>query len=158
MTLKIRPMSLGDKPTLLGILGNTPEFKTFEVDVAKEVIDSYLAHGVSSGYIIDVAEDVDGVAGYICYGETPCTEGSWSIYWIAVDRSRRRRGLGKALSEAAETAIKQARGRLIFIETSSTPAYENTRQFYLTRGYEIVARIADFYVPGDDKLILQKKL
>ncbi len=158
MTLKIRPMSLNDKSKLLSILENTPEFKPFEVDVAKEVIDSYLAHGVSSGYIIEVAEDNDGVAGYICYGETPCTIGSWSIYWIAVDRSRRMKGLGKALSEAAETAIKQAHGRLIFIETSSSPPYENSRRFYLARGYEVIARIPDFYMPGDDKLILQKKL
>jgi len=158
MTLKIRPMSPVDKPVLLGILENTPEFKVFEVDVAREVIDSYLALGLGSGYIIQVAEDNDGVAGYICYGETPCTVGSWSIYWIAVDRSRRRKGVGKALSEVAETAIMQAHGRLIFIETSSTPAYENTRHFYLIRGYEVIARIPDFYAPGDDKLILQKKL
>jgi ribosomal protein S18 acetylase RimI-like enzyme len=158
MTLKIRPMSLEDRPVLLGILENTPEFKTFEVDVAREVIDSYLAHGVISGYIIQVAEDNDGVAGYICYGETPCTVGSWSIYWIAVDRSRRAKGIGKTLSDTAETAIKEANGRLIFIETSSTPAYENTRRFYLKRGYEVIARIPDFYAPGDDKLILQRKL
>jgi ribosomal protein S18 acetylase RimI-like enzyme len=140
------------------IIKNTPEFKPFEVKVAEELIDYYLAEGVKSGYIIQIAEDDGEVAGYICYGETPCTVGTWDIYWIAVDRARRGKGIGKALSETAETAIKQARGRLAFIETSSTPLYENTRQFYLARGYEQVARIPDFYSPSDDKLILQKKL
>ena len=158
MTVIVRPMSPGDKPALLRMLKNTPEFKPFEVTVAEELIDSYLASGENSEYIIRIAEDNGEVAGYICYGETPCTVGTWDIYWIAVDRSRRGKGLGKALSETAETAIKQARGRLIFIETSSTPLYENTRQFYLARGYEVIARIPDFYMPGDDKLILQKKL
>jgi ribosomal protein S18 acetylase RimI-like enzyme len=151
-------MSAKDKRALLQILKNTPEFKPFEMVVAEELIDFYLADGVKSGYIIQIAEDDGELAGYICYGETPCTVGTWDIYWIAVAREKRGRGIGKALSEVAETAIKQARGRLAFIETSSTPLYENTRNFYLGRGYELIARIPDFYMPGDDKLILQKKL
>jgi len=151
-------MSAADKRALMPILKNTPEFKPFEVAVAEELIDYYLADGVKSGYNILIAEDDGQVAGYVCYGETPCTVGTWDIYWIDVSREKRGRGIGKMLSEAAETAIKKARGRLAFIETSSTPLYENTRKFYLGRGYEIVARIPDFYMPGDDKLILQKRL
>jgi ribosomal protein S18 acetylase RimI-like enzyme len=158
MAVKIRPMSAKDKRALLQILKNTPEFKPFEMVVAEELIDFYLADGLKSGYIIQIAEDDGELSGYICYGETPCTVGTWDIYWIAVAREKRGRGIGKALSEAAETAIKQARGRLAFIETSSVPLYENTRNFYLGRGYELIARIPDFYMPGDDKLILQKKL
>ena len=147
-----------DKRPLMRILENTPEFKPFEVVVAEELIDYYIEDAVRSGYHILVAEDDGAVAGYVCYGETPCTEGTWDIYWIAVSGQKRGKGLGKMLSEAAEAAIKKAHGRLAFIETSSTPLYENTRQFYLRRGYEIVARIPDFYMPGDDKLILQKRL
>jgi ribosomal protein S18 acetylase RimI-like enzyme len=147
-----------DKPGLTRILRNTPEFKSFEVAVAEEVIDSYLNDPRGSGYSILIAEDDGEVAGYICYGETPLTVGTWDIYWVAVDRQKRGRGIGEALSERAETAIKKAGGRLAIIETSSTPLYENTRNFYQRRGYETVACIPDFYMPGDDKLILQKKL
>jgi ribosomal protein S18 acetylase RimI-like enzyme len=151
-------MSAADKPALMQILKNTPEFKPFEVVVAEELIDYYLEDGLKSGYNTLIAEDDGEVAGYICYGETPCTVGTWDIYWIAVSREKRGKGIGRMLSETAEAAIKKAHGRLAFIETSSTPLYENTRQFYLRRGYEIVARIPDFYMPGDDKLILQKRL
>jgi ribosomal protein S18 acetylase RimI-like enzyme len=147
-----------DKPALMRILRNTPEFKPFEVVVAEEVIDSYLSDSQDSGYFILIAEDNGEIAGYICYGETPLTVGTWDIYWVAVDRKKRRRGIGEALSETAETAIKKDGGRLAVIETSSTPLYENTRDFYKRRGYETVARIPDFYMPGDDKLILRKKL
>jgi D-alanine-D-alanine ligase len=150
-------MVAADKPALMRILRNTPEFKPFEVAVAEEVIDSYL-NEPRVGYFTLIAEDGGEIAGYICYGETPCTVGTWDIYWVAVDRAKRRRGIGKILSETAETAIKKAGGRLAIIETSSTPLYENTRNFYLGRGYETVARIPDFYMPGDDKLILRKKL
>jgi ribosomal protein S18 acetylase RimI-like enzyme len=151
-------MVAGDKPALMRILQDTPEFKPLEVVVAEEVIDSYLSNPRKSGYHTLVAEEGPLVSGYICYGETPCTVGTWDIYWIAVAREKRGRGIGKALTEAAEAAIKKAGGRLAIIETSSTPPYENTRNFYLDRGYEIIARIPDYYLPGDDKLILRKIL
>jgi ribosomal protein S18 acetylase RimI-like enzyme len=128
------------------------------VAVAEEVIDSYLKDSFSSGYHILVA-DVDSiVTGYICYGPTPMTEGTWDIYWMAVAREKQDQGIGSALMESAENEIVRAEGRLAIIETSSTPAYEKTRHFHLSHGYEIVARIPDFYAPGDAKLILQKRL
>jgi ribosomal protein S18 acetylase RimI-like enzyme len=140
------------------ILRNTPEFKPHEVAVAEEVIDAYLNDPQESGYFTLVAVDNGEIAGYICYGETPCTLGTWDIYWVAVDREKRGRGIGKVLSETAEAAIKKVGGRLAIIETSSTPLYDNTRNFYLRRGYETIARIPDFYMTGDVKLIMVKKL
>jgi ribosomal protein S18 acetylase RimI-like enzyme len=140
------------------ILRNTPEFKPSEAAVAEEVIDSYLHEPVGSGYYVLVAESDSAVVGYICFGPTPLTDGTWDLYWQAVDREKRGQGIGSALIEAAEREIKRARGRLALIETSSTPAYEKTRLFQYCHDYEIIACIPDFYSPGDDKLILQKHL
>jgi len=128
------------------------------VAVAEELIDSYLEYPSNSGYHILVAEVDSTVTGYICYGSTPLTEGTWDLYWMAVSREKQGRGIGSALMKSAEKEIVRAKGRLAIIETSSTPAYEKTRHFHLSQGYEIVARIPDFYAPGDDKLILQKRL
>jgi ribosomal protein S18 acetylase RimI-like enzyme len=151
-------MSHEDKPRIIKILRDTPEFKPFEVAVAEEVIDSYLNDPSGSGYHILVAEVNSTVTGYICYGPTPMTEGTWDIYWEAVAQEKQGQGIGSALTKAAEKNIVKAKGRLAIIETSSTPAYEKTRSFHISQGYEIVARIPDFYAPGDDKLILQKRL
>ncbi|HJX12801.1 MAG TPA: GNAT family N-acetyltransferase [Dehalococcoidales bacterium] len=158
MTVIIRPMSAADKPAVMQILLNTPEFKPFEVAVAEEVIDGCLADPAGSGYYTLVAVEDASVRGYITYGPTPLTEGTWDIYWEAVDREKRGRGTGRALMEAAEADIRQASGRLIVIETSSTPLYEGTLRFHLACGYGEIARIPDFYSPGDDKLLLQKRL
>jgi ribosomal protein S18 acetylase RimI-like enzyme len=128
------------------------------VAVAEEVIDSYLKDSFGSGYHILVAEVDSTVTGYICYGPTPLTEGTWDIYWEAVARERQGQGIGSTLMESTEKEIVRARGRLAIIETSSTTAYEKTRHFYLSHGYELVASIPDFYAPGDDKLILHKRL
>ena len=137
MTTKIRPMTQRDKPAIIRILTATPEFKPSEVVVA----------------------EVDRLAvGYICYGPTPLTEGTWDIYWIAVAQGEQSRGVGSALIALAEDEIKKAQGRLAIIETSSKPEYEKTRRFHNRQGYELIGRIPDFYAPGDDKLILQKRL
>jgi len=128
------------------------------VVVAEELIDYYLEDSSSSGYHILVAEVDSNVTGYICYGPAPLTEGTWDVYWVAVAPERQGQGIGGALMKSAEKDIVRAKGRLSIIETSSTPAYEKTRHFHLSQGYEIVARIPDFYAPGDDKLILQKRL
>ena len=123
--------------------------------VAIEVIDSYLNDPEHSGYYTLVAEDRSGIIGYICYGQTPLTEGTWDLYWEAVSREKQGKGIGSALIDAAEKQIKKAKGRLAIIETSSTPAYEKTRHFHHKNGYNEIACIPDFYSPGDDKIILR---
>lgn len=140
------------------ILKNTPEFKQSEVAVAEEVIDICLKDPVNSGYCVMIAEDGPGISGYICYGPTPLTDGTWDIYWEAVAQEKRGQGIGSTLTKTTEKEIRKADGRLVLIETSSTPMYEKTRSFHLGHGYEIIARIPDFYSPGDDKLVLQKRL
>jgi ribosomal protein S18 acetylase RimI-like enzyme len=151
-------MSAADKPALMRILQHTPEFRPDEVAVAEEVIDAYLQDPEGTGYHTLVAQSSSEIAGYICYGQTPCTVGTWDIYWVAVAGDRRGQGIGGALTKNAEDAIRKASGRMILIETSSSPIYENTRHFYLGQGYEPIARIPDFYAPGDDLLIMQKRL
>jgi GNAT superfamily N-acetyltransferase len=125
--------------------------------VAEELIDCCLRDGEKSGYFIQVAEHNNEAIGYVCYGPTPLTKGTWDIYWEVVSRNNRGQGIGGILLKAAEKAIRKARGRMSLIETSSTPAYEKTRNFYSHHGYEEIARVPDFYELGDDKLVLQKK-
>ena len=158
MTIKIRPMVTRDKTALMKILRSTSEFKPAEVMVAEEVIDSYLLNPHGSDYHVFVAEADSAIAGYICYGPTPLTEGTWDIYWMAVVAEKQGKGIGGALLAHAEDRIREAQARLIVIETSSKTGYEKTRRFYLSHGYEVISRIPDFYAPGDDKLILQKQL
>lgn len=149
-------MTQADKPALMVILRKTPEFKPFEVEVAEELIDANLED--PTNYYIFIADVGGAVAGYICYGPTPVTEGTWDIYWEAVARERQGLGIGGRLMAAALQEIKDAGGRLAVIETSGIPSYEKTRRFYTGLGYETAARIPDFYAPGDDKLILVKKI
>jgi ribosomal protein S18 acetylase RimI-like enzyme len=153
----IRPMTGKDKHAIMHILNNTPEFTPAEVLLADEVIDSHLFNPAESGYFILVAEVEAKIAGYVCYGPTPITTGTWDLYWIAVDHEIQGQGVGRKLMEAAENEIKKQAGRLIIVETSSKPGYEKTNLFYQRLNYKEAARIKDFYMIGDDQIIYEKR-
>jgi len=140
------------------ILRATPEFLPHEVEIAEELIDACLADQKESGYYILVAEADGRVAGYICFGNTPLTEGTWDIYWLAVERALQGQGIGRALMKEAEESIKAMHGRLAVIETSGKPDYNKTIRFHIQQGYKETAIIPDFYAVGDPKIIMVKKL
>jgi GNAT superfamily N-acetyltransferase len=151
-------MTAADKPAVMAILNNTPEFLPMEVVVAEELVDSYLCDPLGSGYNIVVGEADSNVAGYACYGIAPLTEGTWDLYWIAVARDRQGQGIGHTIMRFVEDWIRQEKGRMLLIETSAKPDYEKTRLFYSNAGYEEICRIPDFYAPGDSKVVFIKRL
>lgn len=157
MNLSIRAMAIPDKSAIMQILRNTPEFTPAEVVVAEEVIDSYLGNPAGSGYHVLLAELESLIVGYVSFGPTPMTEGTWDVYWIAVAQEHQGKRVGQQLLAAAENGITAARGRMVLIETSGKAGYEKTRRFYRSRGYQEICRIADFYAPGDDQVIFQKR-
>jgi ribosomal protein S18 acetylase RimI-like enzyme len=156
---RIRPMSPEDRKPILGILGDTKMFTKAEIDVALELVDVYLQEKDQEDYRLFVVEDRTGhVAGYVCFGSTPATQGSFDLYWIAVSPVFQAKGMGTALLQFAEDEIRNQGGRLILIETSSQKKYDPTQQFYARNGYTLESRIKDFYRPGDDRLTYVKRL
>lgn len=154
----IRRLQPQDKPTVLRILQNTPEFLPFEVVVAEELIDAFIESPNESGYHIMVAEIGNDVAGYVCYGQTPLTESTWDVFWIAVGRNSQGHGIGRDLMRYTEDHIKKLGGHLVVVETSSKPNYNKTRKFYEDLKYLEIARIPEFYAPNDDEVIFIKRV
>jgi ribosomal protein S18 acetylase RimI-like enzyme len=154
----IRPLRRDDRTPLKQIVEDTGVFSEAEVDIALELIDVVLDRPGQKDYGIAVSEDDGTVTGYYCIGPTPGTIGTFDLYWIAVAPSRHGQGIGAALDAHAEAAIRAAGGRLIVAETSSTPRYDATRAFYVRRGYTEVARITEYYKPGDDLVVFGKYL
>ncbi len=153
----IRPMRPPDKAPVLDLVRATDMFTPAEVAVAEELIDVYLNVPDQKDYKIVVVEDDRGaVAGYLTWGPTPLAEDAYDLYWMAVAPAEQGRGRGKALVRWLEDEVGKLHGRMIVIETSSQPRYEPTRQFYLKLDYKEVARIPDFYKPGDDRVIYAK--
>jgi len=148
-----------DREAIVTMLADTQAFRPDELDVAREVLDDALAQGEDGHYQSFVAEEEDGqVTGWVCFGPTPCTLGTFDVYWIAVSPGRQSKGVGTALLQYSESLIKQRGGRIAVVETSGRPSYESSRLFYLARGYQEKARLRDFYAPEDDKVIYTKEL
>ncbi|MBM3311343.1 MAG: GNAT family N-acetyltransferase [Candidatus Aminicenantes bacterium] len=155
----IRPLTAADRPAVLALIEATGFFRPEEVRVAEEILDVYLSQPGQRDYAAVVVEDESGaVAGYMTYGPTPLTRGTFDLYWMAVAPSAQGRGLGKSLVAWLEGQARREGGRMVVIETSSTPQYAPTRRFYEGQRYAEVARVPDFYQPGDDRVIYAKRL
>ena len=128
------------------------------MEVAIELVDLALQPN-NPDYQILVADKGDGnIVGYVCYGPTPMTEGTHDLYWIASDPTVRGQGVGAALVSGMEGDLRRKGARLIRVETSATEAYGPTRGFYAAMKYSEESRFRDFYKPGDDLIILAKRL
>ena len=158
MDVALRDLRPEDRGAIADLLEATGVFRPEEVAVALELVDRAIGEPDQRDYIFLVAEAEGRVAGYACWGETPCTRGTFDLYWIATDPRLHGRGLGGLLMDRAEEDMRRRGGRLCVIETSSQPAYEKPRRFYLGRGYAEAARLPDFYQPGDDKVVYLGRL
>jgi ribosomal protein S18 acetylase RimI-like enzyme len=155
--MEIRPIAGSDRNALAGLLGRIETFSPAEVACAVELIDLALRPN-NTDYSVLVALKDDKVVGYICYGPTPMTEGTYDLYWIASDPAVRGQGVGSALVSAMEGDLRRRKARLMRVETSALEAYGPTRGFYQAMRYLEEARFRDFYKVGEDLIILSKKL
>lgn len=154
-----RQLRESDISAVRDILNSTRFFYDFEVDIAVELAQENFEKGEDkSDYICLIAEINEIPVGYACYGQTPCTVGSYDLYWIAVHENNKGAGVGKKLMQYVENHIAQLGGKNIWIETAGRPLYEPTRQFYLKYGCQLVAKLPDFYDIGDDKLVFLLKV
>ncbi len=155
--VKIRPTIREDYDSIINILKRTDYFTDEEIIIADELLNSYFDNSLDSGYWTYTAV-TDQVAGYVCYGPTPLTDGTYDIYWIAVEPELQGQKIGTELLSFAEDDIAKHKGRLITVYTSSQEKYLSTRSFYVKRGYHEGCRIHDYYHPGDDLVVYVKQI
>lgn len=147
-----------DRERVAAVVRETGVFRSDEVAVALEVFDDYCESPEVDYHAIAVYGESGTLAGFGFYGPTPCTVGTWDLYWIAVEPNFQRRGAGRGLLERAERDMRASGARTCVIETSSRDDYSATRAFYLSCGYDEVARVPDFYDEGEDRVTYMKRL
>ena len=130
-------------------------FREEEIPVAVEVFEATAA---GNDTYEGLAALRDGeVVGWISWGPTPGTLGTFDLYWIVIDPACHGEGIGTLLVEEMERLIS-GRARLVIVETAGRADYEPTREFYRRRGYEAISVIPDFYAPEDDKVTFVKRI
>jgi ribosomal protein S18 acetylase RimI-like enzyme len=155
--MHIRRPAPPDRDAILALLRSDETFHDSEIDVAMELVEIAIARP-GGDYDMYVCEADGQVVGYVCYGPTPMTDGTFDLYWIATLKAARGRGVARRLVDAMEHELRQKRARIVRIETSQLEAYGAARSFYVRLSYHEVGRIPDFYRSGDDLIILAKRL
>ncbi|MDQ3021834.1 MAG: GNAT family N-acetyltransferase [Bacteroidota bacterium] len=156
----IRKLIESDREKIKDILADTNNFNEEEIKIALELIDIYIGDEEQKDYEIFVDADDQGneLRGYVCIGPRPLTEGTYDLYWIAVNPKVQSKGLGSGLISFIEDHLKEKKGRLILIETSGKDSYEKERRFYEKNLYRELVNIKDFYKIGDSLVVYGKYL
>jgi ribosomal protein S18 acetylase RimI-like enzyme len=154
----LRPVSPADTDALVDLTAGTGFFKPLELDALREVFDDYHAGNADLGHRAFLWEEAGRTLGYVYHAPAPMTDRTWYLYWIAVAADQQGRGLGGKLLAFVEADVRDQDGRLLLIETSSTPHYEPTRRFYLRHGYAQPATIPDYYADGDGLVVFAKRI
>lgn len=155
--LTTRPATIADREGLLELVGDQDNFTDEEKEIAREVIDDSLFGRDDYRILLTLAASGQPIA-FICYGPIPMTERSFDLYWIATAPAYARRGLASDLVRAMEAELGKTRRAVIYIDTSATDGYDRARSFYEKNGFQVAARLRDFYKTGDDKVIYRKEL
>ena len=154
----IRELRAEDKQSVIELVRATKNFSDAEIQIAEELIDIVTTNPEQRDYYAYVAEADGRVAGFLLLGPTPATTGTYDMYWIASHPDFYGRGIAQELDEYAKSFVKERDGYWIIAETSSQPSYERTRAFYEKQKYDQLARIPDYYKPGDDLIIFGKRV
>lgn len=156
---RIRPLISKDRERLREMVIGTGVFTDDEVGVAMELIDIVISNKDQKDYqVVCAVGHKDEPIGYLCYGPVPMTRGAFDLYWIVIDPKAQGLKIGSGLLDHMEGEVRRLNGRMILADTSSIPSYEKANAFYLKRGFKEVARIADYYWEGNDRITYCKKL
>ncbi len=148
-----------DGRAIIGVTASAGVFNPVEVQCLEEIWREYQADPTGSGYSFLVCRDGTGpVVAYACFGPHPLTQGTFDLYWIAVEPGARGRGVAHLLLSETERRIRDLGGRLLLVETSSADGYAAARSLYAGSGYRLEATVHDFYAPGDDLMMYAKNL
>ena len=144
-----------DRTAIGEIVRRSGVFSAEEGETVYELFDEYLESD-DSGYEWLSARIAGKLAGFICFGSTPLTQGGFDLYWICTDPEHQAHGVGRRLFDAMESGIRKQGGRLVMIWTSAAEEYLPSHRFYERMGCGLDATIRDYYRPGEDLLVFVK--
>lgn len=147
----------GDRARIADLLQATGGYTDEDIAAATAMVATTLSGADTYRFLF--AEDRAGtLLGYTCHDRAPQSAISWELYGIAVLPRLARTALPGQLIERTDEMARKKRARQVFVELSSREAFARARAFYENSGFVEMARFADFYQEGEDKLVLRKSL
>jgi len=156
----VLPAVSDDGSAIKKIIRDITHFSDAERECVNELWSDFLDTSRESPYRFCVCQDLEThqVLGFACYGKHALTESTYDLYWIAVDPSSQRSGVGSDLLFFVEEQIIAEKGIQLLVETSCKPQYQSARRFYRHNKYHQVALVRDFYSKEDHLIMYAKYL
>lgn len=150
MTITIRAAAAADLPAIIAIMRSTDMFTPDELRGFAAMTASHF-EAPEEGHRWSVASCGDTVAGAATLApEMPA--GVFNLLFLGVVPDHRRRGVAAALLADAEDHLRGEGARLLIVDTSSAERFAPARALYGGRGMAEVARIPDYWAPGEAKV------
>jgi GNAT superfamily N-acetyltransferase len=150
---RVRALRVTDAPRCDAIVASLPAWFGIDEGIREA------AELVRSGPGLVIERDGE-IVGFCTYARR--FRRTTEVTWMAVHADHRGEGLGTALLEGLEDAIRGGGVRLLIVRTLSDredpgPEYAATRAFYLARGFEPVIEL-DIWGPENPAQLLVKPL
>ena len=149
----IRPTNATDFDALVALATASGLFEPDQTEILAAMLRSPEEHDV---WFTDEESGIPVGVAYLA--PEKMTNGTWNLYWIAIDPDHQRQGRGKAMLAHVENWLVQEKQRILLVETAGVDEFEYVRKFYSDSGFEAEARIRDFYESGVDKVVFRKSL
>jgi ribosomal protein S18 acetylase RimI-like enzyme len=150
----IRSSTSSDVPSLAKVADAS---QLFPGEMLPEMISGSLSGGECHDLWLTC--ELEGEAVGFCFAvPEKLTDGTWNMLAIAVHPEHQGGGAGSALVKHLEATLLARGQRVLIADTSGTPEFKQTREFYGKNGYSEEARIRDFWAEGNDKVVFWKLL
>src|SRR5205085_5968425 len=83
----IRPTLPEDADAIVHLTAGTGVFKPHEIETLREVLGDYFSGSSGPSHRCHTMVEEGKIVGFEYHAPTPMTEGSWHLYWIAVEAS-----------------------------------------------------------------------
>lgn len=138
----------------IGVIADQTEL--FPAEMLSDMMEGYVSQRSRDIWYVGEVQGEVIAFGY-CEPER-LTSGTWNFLAIGVIPSQQGNGVGAQMMGYLERRLAEQGERVLLVETMGTPELEKTRMFYLKNGYEVEARIREFYEAGADKVVFWKHL
>jgi len=158
--IQVRDASPSDYEGMLAVARSLPEWFN-EQGLMEMARDFKTHHGLVAVLSSGATEDVVGFAAWRLSPREP-EAGLVELTWLGVAPQLQGLGVGRRLVEALVDRCRQIGVSAIEVSTLADSVdyapYNGTRTFYRRLGFKDWRVDADFYGPGDDRLLLRKEL
>jgi len=151
--MSLRFPTRADLPAIRSIVD---EAQLFPPEILDSMIEPFFTDSEASGKWCVFDDEKLGVVGVAYCRPEPLTDGTWNLLAIGLRQHVRGGGIGAQLISHIVGMLSNA--RLLIVETSSADQYVGTCRFYLSCGFERVARVPQYWAEGEDKIIFSKAL